>query len=91
MEKHYFITFNNVHDALRFEEVMGVRNIDVAIMPLPRFLDSSCGFAARFKPETLDKIKKVNSHQALRIKNMYLVSHADKLKEPRVALVSVFT
>lgn len=59
-----YVTFFSHYGAIQFKKQMESRNLPVTLMPVPRFLSSSCGTCARLEgdmPEDvpLDEIEGV--------------------------------
>lgn len=49
-------TFDTTHMALKFEKKCRTSGMDVRVIPVPRELSSSCGFACSFPCEVQSKI-----------------------------------
>ena len=77
MESFYVATFYSVSHALRFEKKLKSHNLDVAMIPVPRVISSSCGIAAKFScvilPTVLDLLA-----QDLDAENVYCLSYEGK-------------
>ena len=46
-----YVTFYSHYGAIQFKKAMEERGISVILMPVPRFLSSSCGTCARIEGE----------------------------------------
>lgn len=47
-----YVTFVSHYGAVRFRQKMARRGVAVTLMPVPRFLSSSCGTCARLEGDT---------------------------------------
>ena len=53
------VTFETAYMALKFEKTCRNAGHTVRVVPVPRSLSSSCGFACRFPCESEDEIRKL--------------------------------
>ena len=51
-----YVTFFSHYGAIQFKKVLEKRGIPVVLMPVPRFLSSSCGTCARVEGSLPDDI-----------------------------------
>ncbi|MBS3977144.1 MAG: DUF3343 domain-containing protein [Syntrophomonadaceae bacterium] len=56
MSGYCYATFHSEYDALVFERVMKECGLPVKLLPVPRFLSSSCGVAARFSANLYEQV-----------------------------------
>ena len=49
MEEYYLFTFESTHAAIATEKLL--KPADAVVMPVPRFISSSCGISIRINPE----------------------------------------
>ncbi|MCW3490731.1 DUF3343 domain-containing protein [Dethiobacter alkaliphilus] len=88
MERFYVGTFHSVSHALRFEKLLKNHNLDVAMIPVPRVISSSCGIAARFSEQALPSVQRLLTEDGDDVESIYLLSyegkkvHAERLAGP---------
>ncbi len=51
-----YVTFYSHYGAIQFKRKMEARGVDVTLMPVPRFLSSSCGTCARLEEGTAEDL-----------------------------------
>ena len=49
MEEYYLYTFESTHAAIATDKLL--KSVESVVMPVPRFISSSCGISVRIKPE----------------------------------------
>lgn len=49
MEEYYLYTFESTHAAIATEKIL--KAVGAIVMPVPRFISSSCGISVRIAPE----------------------------------------
>ncbi len=49
MEEYYLFTFESTHAAISTEKIL--KPAECTIMPVPRFISSSCGISVRIRPD----------------------------------------
>lgn len=52
-------TFDTTHMSLKFEKKCRAAGLDVRIIPVPRELSSSCGFACRYPCDKKDEVERI--------------------------------
>lgn len=52
-------TFDTTHATLKFEKTCSKAGLDVRIVPVPRELSSSCGFACEYRCELHDRVLEI--------------------------------
>lgn len=57
MEEYYLYTFESTHAAIATEKLM--KPVDAIVMPVPRFISSSCGISVRIQPERHEEAEKI--------------------------------
>ena len=57
MEEYYLLTFESTHAAIATEKLL--KPVDIIVMPVPRFVSSSCGISIRINPEKRDDAEKI--------------------------------
>jgi hypothetical protein len=72
LETYCVASFPSVSHALRFEKLMNSLQKPIKLIPVPRIISSSCGIAARFPQEELDKITAHVVSGEVEVENIYL-------------------
>lgn len=49
MNDYYLMTFESTHAAISTEKLL--KDAEVRVMPVPRFISASCGIALRIRPD----------------------------------------
>lgn len=71
---HCLATFETTHMALKFEKHLKKMGYDVRIVPVPRELSSSCGFACRFPCEHRDDIARISEEYRIDVAGYHEVA-----------------
>ncbi len=64
-------TFDNTHNALRFEKTLKENEIKLTVMPVPREVSASCGLSVKFPIEEFDNIKALAANNEILVKTYY--------------------
>ena len=65
MSGYCYATFYSEYDALVFERVMKENGVPVKLLPVPRYLSSSCGIAARFSVDLYEQVVATSNNRNL--------------------------
>ena len=57
MEDYYLFTFETTHAAIATEKIL--KPAGAIVMPVPRFISSSCGISVRINPENHEKAEQI--------------------------------
>ncbi|NLY87198.1 MAG: DUF3343 domain-containing protein [Clostridiales bacterium] len=57
MQEYYLFTFESTHAAISTEKLL--KPAECAIMPVPRFISSSCGISVRIRPDKRKEAEKL--------------------------------
>ena len=60
-------TFETTHMALKFEKSCAKAGLDVRIVPVPRELSSSCGFACKFPCDQRDAVAEITAAKNIEV------------------------
>jgi hypothetical protein len=66
-------TFDNTHNALRFEKTLKENQIKLTVMPVPREISASCGLAVKFDLEKYENISSLAADNEIMVKNYYQI------------------
>ncbi|SHK57153.1 Protein of unknown function [Clostridium cavendishii DSM 21758] len=72
--KRYIMVFKNTNDAVRGEEILKNKSINMTMMPTPTQITQSCGICALFNEEELEKINNIIEDKKISFKNIYEIS-----------------
>lgn len=70
-EIYYVIAFDSTHYAIQGEKELKNEGVDIKVIPTPREITASCGLSIKFKPETINSVKKILKESSLSIKGIY--------------------
>lgn len=70
-------TFDNTHNALRFEKILKENEIKLVVMPVPREVSASCGLSVKFGMDELEKVKTLASQNEIIVKHYYEIAIED--------------
>jgi hypothetical protein len=71
LETYCVASFPSVSHALRFEKLMNSLQEPVTLIPVPRIISSSCGIAARFPLDRLEKVTRLIASGQAEVENIY--------------------
>lgn len=57
MEEYYLYTFESTHAAIATDKLL--KPAGAVVMPVPRFISSSCGISVRITPEKHEEAEKI--------------------------------
>lgn len=66
-------TFNTTSMAIMFERAGKKDGLEVKIIPVPRNLSSSCGFACEFSCESTEEVKKICSEHKIEFEALHRI------------------
>jgi hypothetical protein len=69
--KEVVATFDNTHNALRFEKTLKENQIRLTVMPVPREVSASCGLSVKFNLEEFAKVRALASDNEILVKEYY--------------------
>lgn len=69
----YLSTFFSVSDALYFEKIWKVQGLSCKVIPVPRELSSSCGYAVEFSPDLPDTFRQMLTSHGIEIESLYQI------------------
>jgi hypothetical protein len=69
--KEVVATFDNTHNALRFEKTLKENQIRLTVMPVPREVSASCGLSVKFNLEEFAKVRVLASDNEILVKEYY--------------------
>lgn len=70
-------TFDTTHMALRFEKICRNAGYNVRIIPVPRDLSASCGFACNFPCSELELLRELAAEARVEIAAIHILPDAD--------------
>lgn len=65
------VTFHSVSSALYLEELLKQRGVACKVIPVPRELSSSCGYAAEVDMSDLDELKTLMNKEFVEWEGLY--------------------
>lgn len=72
------MTFHSTHHALIFEKTFKNKGIEVRLMPVPRQVSSSCGTAAEFPCELIDRALIICKESSIEIDKVHKIEKINK-------------
>ncbi len=76
--EYCLVTFNNTHNALHAEKILGDEGLSILVVPTPREVSAGCGLSIRFFCEDLEAVKERLHREALTFKAVYRVEKGEK-------------
>ncbi|GEM_PF-254305 len=68
-----YLTFPSTHEALAFEKSCRKLELNMALIPVPRMISSSCGLAARFSLSDLPPVLSMLDDGKPHVESFYLL------------------
>lgn len=62
MEEYYLYTFESTHAAIASDKLL--KSVGSVVMPVPRFISSSCGISVRIAPDQHEAAEKLFAEQS---------------------------
>ena len=72
MEEYYLFTFESTHAAIATEKLL--KPAGGVVMPVPRFISSSCGISIRINPENHEQAQNLVRESSIDDYNYYHVT-----------------
>jgi len=70
-----FVIFPSTHEAMRLDRLLTQAAIEHELVPVPRELSASCGFAVRIRPEHEARVRALVESGGVRIEGFHHLGH----------------
>ncbi|MBW9153807.1 DUF3343 domain-containing protein [Clostridium estertheticum] len=72
MDKHYIITFQNTHEAMKAERETVKKQIKVVVIPTPTYITKSCGISLKVCEEDIQGIINLIKSENIKVKEIFM-------------------
>jgi hypothetical protein len=73
MEEFAIVLVESTNQAMRIEHLLNLSNVKSKLIPVPKFLSSSCGNCLRIDPVDIDKVKLVLEKNIIQIDRIEII------------------
>ncbi len=75
MEEFAVVLVESTSQAMRIESILNMSGIKSKLIPVPKFLSSSCGNCLRIDPADIEKVKSVVDKNIITIQGIEIVQY----------------
>ncbi|MBU3157446.1 DUF3343 domain-containing protein [Clostridium estertheticum] len=72
MSKHYIVTFQNTHEAMKAERETVKKQIKVVVIPTPTYITKSCGISLKVYEEDIQGIINLIKAENIKVKEIFM-------------------
>ncbi|MCB2361518.1 DUF3343 domain-containing protein [Clostridium estertheticum] len=72
MNKHYIVTFQNTHEAMKAERETVKKQIKVVVIPTPTYITKSCGISLKVCEEDIQGIINLIKAENIKVKEIFM-------------------
>ncbi|MBU3187538.1 DUF3343 domain-containing protein [Clostridium estertheticum] len=72
MNKHYIVTFQNTHEAMKAERETLKKQIKVVVIPTPTYITKSCGISLKVCEEDIQGIINLIKAENIKVKEIFM-------------------
>ncbi|MBW9173258.1 DUF3343 domain-containing protein [Clostridium estertheticum] len=72
MNKHYIVTFQNTHEAMKAERETVKKQIKVVVIPTPTYITKSCGISLKVCEEDIQSIINLIKAENIKVKEIFM-------------------